>query len=284
MKPVNWTAFRAPAPIEECFFYHIQKLPGMEIEVGKNWDLRPGINDYFGGVDFKDKTVIELGPASGFVTFEMEKRGAQVSCIELDENGIWDRVPMCQYDRDWHLAQVRDRKVNQQKIINGFWTAHKLHRSKARVLYCHIYDLPSEIGNYDICMLGTVLLHLRDPFLALQNILAVTKEKVIITDMMPDPVLSSFKNKIRHILGRISSDKANSPYVQFLPNFKTREHPLAWWLLSPEAIVRMAGILGFERSTITYHQQKHHDNSVKMFTVVCERTQPMGIYSGLEGF
>ena len=37
----------------------------------------------------------------------------------------------------------------------------------------------------------------------------------------------------------------------------------------------MANILGFEKSTVTYHKQIAGEETVFMYTVVCERTVPI---------
>ena len=49
------------------------------------WDLRQTVDDYLGRIDFAGKRVLEIGPASGFLTIEMERRGADVVAVELPE-------------------------------------------------------------------------------------------------------------------------------------------------------------------------------------------------------
>src|SRR5713226_1761530 len=58
---------------EDCAFYHVCDLPGAG-QVGHHWDLRDTIDDYLGRYKFSGKTVLDVGTASGFLTFEMEKR------------------------------------------------------------------------------------------------------------------------------------------------------------------------------------------------------------------
>ena len=57
--------------------------------------------------------------------------------------------------------------------------------------------------------------------------------------------------------------------MAFLPVHDTA--PFEWWKLSPEIIINMAKVLGFEKSTVTYHKQIAAGKPVWMFTVVCER-------------
>jgi hypothetical protein len=64
--------FKSPRNVRdvaECAFYHYMDLPGY-------WDLRPTIDEYLGRFDFRDKRALDVGAASGYLTFEMEKRGA----------------------------------------------------------------------------------------------------------------------------------------------------------------------------------------------------------------
>ena len=68
----------------DCFFYHVMDIPGLSEPTKGEWDLRKGVDEYLGHVDFKNKTVLELGPASGFLTFHIEKMGGDVTSIELD--------------------------------------------------------------------------------------------------------------------------------------------------------------------------------------------------------
>ena len=70
--------FAAPRHVEgpdECFFYHTMELPGLGLVRGQ-WDLRGRFDDYVGGVGVEGKTVLDVGTATGFLSFEAERRGA----------------------------------------------------------------------------------------------------------------------------------------------------------------------------------------------------------------
>ena len=51
--------------LEDCKFYHVIDIPGLSEPTKGIWDLRKGVDEYLGHVDFKNKTVLELGPSSG---------------------------------------------------------------------------------------------------------------------------------------------------------------------------------------------------------------------------
>ena len=82
--------------LEDCYFYHVMDIPGLNEPPKGSFDLRKGVDEYLGHVDFKNKTVLELGPASGFLTFHIEKMGGDVTSIDIDpQNNKWDIVPNC---------------------------------------------------------------------------------------------------------------------------------------------------------------------------------------------
>src|SRR5687767_4292211 len=61
--------------LEDCFFYHAIDLPGFGLVRGQ-WDLRGKFDDYIGGVPLAGKSVLDVGTATGFLSFEAEKKGA----------------------------------------------------------------------------------------------------------------------------------------------------------------------------------------------------------------
>ena len=95
-------------------FYHTQEFPDGETVEG-NFDLRAGVDDYIGNLDYNGKRVIEIGPASGVISFAMEERGADVVSIDLPVDGNRDIVPYAGVDQSAvmvrqmsHLEKVRN--------------------------------------------------------------------------------------------------------------------------------------------------------------------------------
>ena len=130
----------------------------------------------------------------------------------------------------------------------------------------------------------SVILHLQNPFLGIQNMLRHTKEKAIITEisfMESYKRIKSFRNIIRNLkkyFKQLISPRL--PVIEFYPKVNNRYHGLqhdtiTWWKISPEFIVNTASILGFETSSINYHVQYFNGHPLDMFTVVCERTVPI---------
>src|SRR5262249_24403861 len=166
------------------YFYHTMDLPGYGRVEGE-WDLRGGVDEYLGGVDLRGKRVLEMGTASGFLCFEMEKRGAEGVGLDLCEDDMWDYVPFAP------MRGLDDDYVGQgrgffRKLNNGWWLAHKSLGSRARVVYRTAYQVPGESGPVDVATFGLFLLHLHNPFLALASALRLTRETAIVTATLQD--------------------------------------------------------------------------------------------------
>ena len=271
--------------LEDCEFYHVLDIPGMSgppnVDGIKGFDFRKNVNDYLGHTDFKNKTVLELGPGSGFLTFHVEKMGGDITCIDIDpKNNKWDTVPNCGSNHYFKknvgpsIDPDEEKKIlldEIEKHQNGFWYAHKAFNSKSKLIHSHINDIPPELGIYDISMLSSVLLHLQNPFLGMKNMLRHTNEKVIVTELGGYERIKSFRNIMLNLIKKISP--LTPPSMTYLPS--TNKKPFVWWKFSPEIISNMASTLGFEKNTITYHKQTVDGHNSWFFTVVCERTVPI---------
>jgi hypothetical protein len=264
--------------LSDCYFYHTMDLPGFGLVEGE-WDLREGIADYLGHVDFRGRRVLEVGTASGLLCFHMERCGADVVAYDLSSNQSWDIVPFAQGDTP---DVAHGRKHHIDRINNSYWLAHRVLKSQARVVYGTVYNVPQEIGAVDVATFGSILLHMRDPFLALQNVLSLTREAVVVTEICA-PEYGSLA-RLRAVLGRAPlkrarwlADSLRPRGLEFRPDFATQEPKETWWHFTPQPIIRMLGVLGFSRTTLTYHTQKWQRSPVELFTVVGYRTHGRAI-------
>lgn len=237
---------------DDCIFYHTMDLPGIG-SVSGPWDLRAGVRDYLGGVDVAGRRVLEMGTASGFVCFSMEAMGAEVIAYDLSDEQDWDIVPYAGQDTDETRAT---RRAVLRRLNNGWWLAHEKLGSRARVVYGSVYDVPAGIGPVDIVTYGAILLHVRDPFLALQMGSRLARETAIVTEQV-----SAW------------SDDANAPNtLRFVPNPATHQPTETWWHIPPSTVQRMLGVLGFD-SEVSYHEQIQAGRPTKMYTVVGHRVR-----------
>ena len=249
--------------ISDCYFYHTTAIPGHETVPGE-WDLSQGVEDYLGHVDMRGKSVLDVGTATGFLTFHMEGAGARVISYDLSEAQSWDIVPLSGIDAAEH---ARIRKAHIAAINNGYWLCHEAHASAARMAYGTVYRIDPSLGPVDISVFGSILLHLRDPFLALHNAAQITTETMIVSELLPQAGLHSMllSRLIAPLLGRS---------MQFKPKHRKNRPWETWWDLPPALIVEFLGVLGFERTVVTYHTQLLLGRRMPMYTVVGTRTKP----------
>ena len=251
-------AERAHIDLEDCDFYHFAQLPSGDLIPGA-WDLRGGEQAYLGGIRLEDRRVLELGPASGYLTFHMESRGAEVVCFDVGWDRSIDLLPRPGFEEGW--ARM-DAMVFIGAVQNAWWYLHRAFGSAARVAYGNIYELPADLGRYDVALFGAILLHLRDPFAALAEAARHVSEEIVVTDLVQDPDLDQTENLMR-----------------FAP--QSAEFPTNWWSMTPAAVVRMLERVGFGRAEVSFHTQRHHlghdlskpPTEMEMFTVVAARTE-----------
>ena len=251
---------RPPASLtlEDCDFYHYVELADGRVVPG-GWDLRGAEDVYLGHQSWAGKRVLELGPATGHLTFWMEAQGAEVVGFDLGPDVrpavLRPEGPPAEHIQNQMLAAV-------QRVHNGWWYLHRERKSKARLVHGDIYDLPDDdLGRFDIAVFGSILLHLRDPFAALREASRLTDTTIVVTDVEHEG------------LGE------DDTIVRFDPSKGMA--PMGWWGLSPGAVKRMLAILGFPDSTIERHRQRYHDNDdtsrpandVDLFTIVARRPQ-----------
>lgn len=260
--------------VELCAFYHTMDVPGYGHFEGQ-WDLRNGMDAYLGGVSLAEKKVLELGTADGYITFEMERRGAEVISYDLSEDYRWDVVPYARHSQDvirqgddgYWLETEAKFKDGIRRLNNAYWLAHRANGSNARVVYGTVYDVPSAIGDVDVVTYGAILLHTRDPFAALQSASRLARETVIVTEPRDRLSLPPILRRAKALLPQ----RLRRPTMRFLPDWQTSRDPDGWWNLSPELIVAFLGVLGFERTTVTYHSQPYKGQPRPMMTIVGHR-------------
>jgi SAM-dependent methyltransferase len=291
--------------LEDCDFYHTIDVPGYGTIPGP-WDLRGHVDAYLGGVDLRGKRVLELGTASGFLCVEMEKRGAEVVGFDVCENDECDIVSFPSLPAPGEPAGWRAFLRRQN---NGWWLVHVAHGSKARVAYGDIYDIPAGIGEVDVATFGCILLHLRDPYRALESAARLVRDTIIVTDhpvhwdQFPHPPESEPVNgrpggqrgRLLRIAHRLLGDRdwwfreerqrqraaaaeatlravLNAPVGLFLPDAGNPDQRYSWWCFRPRMVCSMLGTLGFTRTTVTeFVGPLLNGRPERLFTVVAHR-------------
>jgi len=247
------------ADLSDFVWYHAFELPDGRLLPGA-WDLRGHEQDYLGGVEVAGKRVLELGPATGYLTFYMERMGAEVVSFEAGFDVSIDFLPVKGRDDPEGKLQVMQDTIDRNH--DAWWYLHRTLGSSAKFVQGSIYDMPADLGAFDITVVGAILLHLREPWGALSQAARLTTETMIVTEPLQDDLQPPESNIMR-----------------FSPS--AEHHVTNWWSIYPGAVVSMLARLGFGRTDTTMHSQRHylaHDLqsdaiAQRMYTVVGQREQ-----------
>src|SRR5271154_5004596 len=102
---------RRGSDLDDFVWYHATELPDGTVLPGV-WDLRGHESAYLGGVDFAGKRVLELGPATGYLTFFMERMGAQVVSFEAGFDVPVDTLPVKGEDQPDERMRVMQETID----------------------------------------------------------------------------------------------------------------------------------------------------------------------------
>ncbi len=223
----------------DCDFYHSIDLPGPEHIPGA-WDLRGRFADYTAHVPVSGRTFLDVGTATGFLSFEAEKHGAIVTSFDADGPERYEHVTGDKSHDPSHFRRLR----------NGYAFSHAKLQSKANLVLGDIYSMSESVEPHDVVLVGQILVHLRDPFLALQQAAKVTKDTLIITE-------GSFESE------------------QPLQVFLGEKSYYSWFHLSTKLYKTYLELLGFDVASVTKGQFTclHEDvpGNVDLWTFVAKR-------------
>jgi tRNA (mo5U34)-methyltransferase len=163
-------------------WYHTIELPDGVVTPGR-FDHRPLLAHYGLPTDLRGKRALDVGSGDGFWAFALERTGAEVTSVDIETFAEVD------FPRAIHQLFV-DHDVDLS-FRHGMEIAHRQLGSKVKLVNSAIYDLdPASIGTFDFVHAGDILLHLRDPALALQRLRAVCSGEALFADCF-DPTLDA---------------------------------------------------------------------------------------------
>lgn len=215
------TARRAP-PQSACRFYHSMDLPGLGTIEGV-WDLRGRFADYTGHVDLAGRRVLDVGTATGFLSFSAEAAGATVTSFDAADASRFEIIPHGHVRADPDGA-ARTYADILERTKNGYWFCHDRLGSRCPVYYGGVYDIGPALGDHDVVLVGQILVHLKNPLVALDRIADRCRDTLVITEGMTDDT---------------------EPTATFLGDPARPDQLRAWWHFSVPFFLRYLGILGF---------------------------------------
>ena len=170
----------------------------------------------------KGMRCLDVASMDGFWAFEMERRGA-------DEVVAIDVARRIDVDLPYGVREELIRAGKDGPASGGFGVAHEVLGSKVKKYAISVYDLsPETLGEFDFIFLSDLLLHLRDPQLALERVRSVCRGTVHVADVC-DPDLESF------------GDLCLAEY----PLWVSGKY-FYWWRMNVNTIKRMLRVAGFE--------------------------------------
>jgi tRNA (mo5U34)-methyltransferase len=154
-------------------------------------------------------SVLDIGAWDGFFSFECERRGAL-------------RVVAADY-YSWHGSGWGTKA--------GFTLAREVLGSRVEDVDIDVMDLsPERVGSFDLVLFLGVLYHLRHPFLALERVASVARDRLILETVVD---MVGFSR----------------PAMAFYSDRELNNDPTNWWGPNVPAVRGMLESLGFERVT-----------------------------------
>jgi len=202
--------------------------------------ITPGIYDYRSAIhqfpfpqDMSGLSLLEVGSATGFFAFEAERRGAQVTSVELPSLHSLDRFPgQTQALTLRKLVHMRSGGADAPTdplialgsaqtyfyhLDGPFQFCYRRLNSKLSRVYSSIYDLDKTdiaASSFDYVLLGDVLLHLINPMQALAVAAKYARKYLIISQQLS--TIPSDKPLIEYVGG---SDPEKDDISWLHPNF-----------------------------------------------------------------
>jgi tRNA (mo5U34)-methyltransferase len=197
------------------WYHSLELAPGVVTE--GIFDLREQMGHYGLPARLDGLRALDVGTWDGFWAFEMERRGAEVVALDIDD----------ERDLDWPPRR-RPEVFPDTPRGAGFQIAHELLGSSVQRLSMSIYHAtPEELGTFDLVFCGSVLIHLRDQLLALERIAALCTGTLISAEEYDRAA-----NLVPFPVSRYRAD---------------RERAVVFWLPSIRTWRRMLVTAGFDR-------------------------------------
>jgi tRNA (mo5U34)-methyltransferase len=151
-------------------WYQTQELAPGVVTPGM-FDHRPFVDRYGIPDDLSGKRALDVGTFEGFWAFELERRGAEVTAIDVDRLQQLDWPP-----------RLRPREDGRRG--EGFELAKGSLGSSAKRIGLSVYEAtPEQLGGpFDLVLCGSVLIHLRDPMLALERLATLCRGRLILAE------------------------------------------------------------------------------------------------------
>ncbi|MDQ1521697.1 MAG: tRNA (mo5U34)-methyltransferase [Actinomycetota bacterium] len=200
-------------------WYHTIRFPDGSATPGR-FDHQQLLPHYALPEDLHGKRALDVGSGDGFWAFELERRGADVTSLDIETFADVDLPPA--------LHDIFVERPRGLHFRRGFRIAHRRLGSRVKLINQPVYDLdPDEVGTFDFVHAGDILLHVRDPILALQRLRTVTAGELLLADCF-DPTLD---------------ERGAGPG---LTHYRGGWEDATWWTPALTTLTQMVADAGFE--------------------------------------
>jgi tRNA (mo5U34)-methyltransferase len=228
----------------ELKWYHSLELTPDYVTEGM-FDLRDQMDVYGLPARLDGMRCLDIGTWDGFWAFEMERRGAaEVIALDLDD----------ERELDWPPRR-RPAKFNEEPRGSGFRLAKEQFDSKVERVIQNIYTAtPEELGTFDLVFCGSVMIHLRDQYLALNRIADLCSGLFISAEEYDRPT-----SLIPRPMSRYLADR-DKDVVFWLPNLRCWESMLrssGFDRVERRAKFKLTARAGWKVPHVVNHAYKH---------------------------
>jgi tRNA (mo5U34)-methyltransferase len=198
-------------------WYHTIDLP--DGPTPGEYDLRPIVARLPWPESLEGARCLDVGSRDGFYAVEMERRGAaEVVSLDVDDPA------------EYHIPEPApgggDPSAEIEAGKRAFEHAHAALGSRVRRVYRSVYDItPDDLGSFDLAVVGTLLLHLRDPVRALRAVRGCLHGPLLVNDVVAAGPISLSRRPRAEIL------MENGPF---------------WWVANPAGLERIVRAAGFQ--------------------------------------
>jgi SAM-dependent methyltransferase len=225
--------------LEEFYWYHTVDLGNGLVTPGDH-DFRGQVASFHFPENMAGMRALDVGSATGFFAFEFERRGAEVTSVELPSLEDWD-ILSCDREglrqRLLKFFKTDTQEEAYRRHLDGpFLFCHKMLKSRVRRCYSTVYDLgktPLAGSKFDFIYAGDILLHLFSPLKALDVLSELCGGSLMVTIDVPFP-----------------GGHTPLPLAAYMGGHNLHTDSRTWWTLSSTLVEHALKRMGFETVSV----------------------------------
>jgi tRNA (mo5U34)-methyltransferase len=236
-------AARGLGDVRELEWYHTVDLGDGLVTPGM-YDLREVLADYPFPERMDGLSVLDVGAATGFFSFDLERRGARVVAVELPSLAALDRFPnetledtlrmmsAMRYGAAFEVPpdpRAHAARLYRALLFDPFAFCAARLGSNVERRFLTVYDIAPETvgsGAFDLVFVGDVLLHTLHPMKALASIASVCAGELVIVQ-------------------KLAGTPADPPALAYVGGDDPHGGRISWWLPNFQCLRGYLRKLGF---------------------------------------